>query len=154
VGTGNEAATNCPWEKRTTITRLTEAAVMRGLLTYERKLYRLAFSESNVPRQYDTVIFRDESTFSSANDGPVLITDCGENVTAYSICPPLNAVVVCLFTAGTGYPTKELEFATKDEHLDCLRRHRILKKVMEVPCVTLLYPNTAIQFQYEHVTDD
>ena len=52
VGIDLEAATNCPWEKRTIITRLTQAAaVVRGLLTHEHKLYHLAFSESNVPHQ-------------------------------------------------------------------------------------------------------
>jgi len=37
------------------------------------KLYRLAFAESNVNHKWDRVIFTDESTFTSANDGPVLV---------------------------------------------------------------------------------
>jgi hypothetical protein len=37
------------------------------------KLYRLASAESNVDRSWDSLIFSDESTFSSANDGPVLV---------------------------------------------------------------------------------
>jgi hypothetical protein len=36
-------------------------------------VYRFAFAESNVDRKWDRVIFTDESTFSSANDGPVLV---------------------------------------------------------------------------------
>jgi hypothetical protein len=42
-------------------------------VTDEHKLYRLAFAESNVDRKWDRVIFTDESTFSSANDGPVVV---------------------------------------------------------------------------------
>ena len=44
---------------------------MKGLLTDEHKLYCIAFAESNVDRQWDRVMFSDESTFSSASDGPV-----------------------------------------------------------------------------------
>jgi hypothetical protein len=33
----------------------------------------LAFAESSVDRQWDTVIFSDESTFSLANDGPAFV---------------------------------------------------------------------------------
>ena len=46
---------------------------MKELLTDEHKLYRLAFAESNVDRKCDRVIFTDESAFTSANDGPVLV---------------------------------------------------------------------------------
>ena len=46
---------------------------MKELLTDEHKLYRLAFAESNVDRKWDRVIFTDESTFTFANDGPVLV---------------------------------------------------------------------------------
>ena len=48
-------------------------AAVKQLLTDEHKLYRFAFAESNVDRKWDRVIFTDESTFSSANDGPVLV---------------------------------------------------------------------------------
>jgi hypothetical protein len=37
------------------------------------KLYRFALAESSVDRKWDRVIFTDESAFSSANDGPVLV---------------------------------------------------------------------------------
>jgi len=36
-------------------------------------MYRLAFAESNVVRTWNRVMFSDESTFSSANEGPVLV---------------------------------------------------------------------------------
>jgi hypothetical protein len=46
---------------------------VKELLTDEYELYRFAFSENNVDSKWDRVIFSDESTFSSANDGPVLV---------------------------------------------------------------------------------
>ena len=46
---------------------------MKELLIDEHKRYRLAFCESNVGGYWITVIFSDESAFSSANDGPVLV---------------------------------------------------------------------------------
>jgi hypothetical protein len=46
---------------------------VKAVLTDEHQLHRLAFSESSVERQWDRVMFSDESTFNSANDGPVLV---------------------------------------------------------------------------------
>ena len=46
---------------------------MNELLTDEHKLNHLAFADSNVDHKWDRVIFTDESTFTSANDGPVLV---------------------------------------------------------------------------------
>jgi hypothetical protein len=72
-----KAATNFPRQKCMVISRLKEAgltaqhAVVRDKLIDEHTLYHLAFVESNVDRQWDRVIFCDESTFSSANDGVV-----------------------------------------------------------------------------------
>jgi hypothetical protein len=66
-------------KKNTLISRLKEAVLrarhtaVKELLTDEHKLYRLAFAESNVDRKWDRGIFSDESTFSLANDGPVLV---------------------------------------------------------------------------------
>jgi hypothetical protein len=45
--------------------------VVKKPLTDELKLYRLALAESNVDGKWERVIFSDESTFSSANDGPI-----------------------------------------------------------------------------------
>ena len=42
---------------------------MKELLSDQHKLHRLAFAESSVDRKWDRVIFTDESTFSTANDG-------------------------------------------------------------------------------------
>jgi hypothetical protein len=48
-------------------------AAVKVILTGEHQLYRLAFSESNVHCKWDRIIFSDDSTFSSVNDGPVLV---------------------------------------------------------------------------------
>ena len=74
-----KAATGFPGQKDMNISRLKATslrarhAAVKQLLTDEHKLYRFAFAESNVDRKWDRVIFTDESTFSSANDGPVLV---------------------------------------------------------------------------------
>jgi len=74
-----KAATGFPGQKDMNISRLKAGslrarhAAVKQLLTDEHKLYRFAFAESNVDRKWDRVIFTDESTFSSANDGPVLV---------------------------------------------------------------------------------
>jgi hypothetical protein len=75
-----KSATNFPVQKSTVILRLKGAgglrarhAAVKTVLTDEHRLYRLAFAESSVDCQWDRVIFSDESTFSSANDGPVLV---------------------------------------------------------------------------------
>jgi hypothetical protein len=71
--------TNFPRQKRTVISRLKELvsrarhAAVKGVLTDEHQLHRLAFADSSVEHQWDGVIFSDESTFSSAIDGPVLV---------------------------------------------------------------------------------
>jgi len=73
-----KAATGFPGQKDTIISRLraaglrTRHAAVKELLTDEHKLYRLAFAESNVDHKWDRVLFTDESTFTAANDGPVL----------------------------------------------------------------------------------
>jgi len=74
-----KAATGFPGQKDTIISRLRAAgyrarhAAVKKLLTDEHKLYRLASAESNVDRKWDRVLFTDESTFTSANDRPVLV---------------------------------------------------------------------------------
>ena len=63
-----KAATGFPGQKITLISRLKEAglrarhAAVKEILADENKLYRLAFAESNVDRNWDRVIFSDEST--------------------------------------------------------------------------------------------
>jgi hypothetical protein len=43
------------------------------MLPAEHQLYRLAFAESSSDRQWDRVTFCEDSAFSSANDGPILV---------------------------------------------------------------------------------
>jgi hypothetical protein len=47
--------------------------VVNDVLTNEHKLHCLAVAEGSVDLQWDRVTFSDESTFSSANYGPVLV---------------------------------------------------------------------------------
>jgi len=74
-----KAATGFPEQKDTIISRLRGAglrarhAAVKELLTDKHKLYLLAFAESNVDRKWDRVIFTDELTFSSGNNGPVSV---------------------------------------------------------------------------------
>ena len=97
--------------------RLKEAGLraqhaVKELLTDEHKLYHLAFAESNVEHKWDRVIFSDESTFSSANDGPVLVyRPRGEHYECQhmSTCKRSGCVVTCLLTVGVGSPMKGLE---------------------------------------------
>jgi transposase-like protein len=69
----NTAFPSCP---RTARNRMTEAelrsrsAAVKEKLYEEHRLYRLAFAEDNVDRNWGNVIFSDESVFSSANDTP------------------------------------------------------------------------------------
>jgi hypothetical protein len=46
-------------------------ATLKDVLNNEHKIYCLAFAENSINCQWDTVIFSNESTFSSANGGPV-----------------------------------------------------------------------------------
>jgi transposase-like protein len=72
----NTAFPGCP---RTVRNRMTEdglrsrSAAVKERLSEEHSLYRLAFAEDNVDRDWGNVIFSDESVFSSANDGPVRV---------------------------------------------------------------------------------
>ena len=72
-----KAATGFPGQRTTLISRLKEAGlraqhtVVKEILNDKHKLYRLAFTENSVDRKWDRVVLSYESTFSSANDGPV-----------------------------------------------------------------------------------
>jgi len=74
-----KAGTGFPWQRRMVILILKETGIraqhtaVKELLTDEYKLYHLAFAGSIVDRKWGSVIFSDESTFSSKNDGLVLV---------------------------------------------------------------------------------
>jgi hypothetical protein len=83
-------------------------AAVKEILTDEHKLYRLAFAKSRVDRSWDRVIFSDESTFSSANDGPILVyRPQGERYKSQymSNCTRSGRVL----SVGAGSPMKGLE---------------------------------------------
>jgi hypothetical protein len=112
-----KAATGFPGQKDTIIMRLKAAghkarhAEVKELLTDEHKLYRLAFAESNVDRNWIRVIYTDESTFSSANDMPVLFyRPQGEryNPQYMSTCKRSGRVSLHCWA---GSPMKGLEFS-------------------------------------------
>jgi hypothetical protein len=112
-----KAATVFPGQRDTILSRLKTAglrarhAAVKELLKDEHKLYRFAFAESNVDRKWDRVIFTGESTFSSANDGPVLVYRAQESVTTRSMSTCKRSGRVCVCAVGAGSPMKGLEFS-------------------------------------------
>ena len=123
---------------------------MKELLTDEHKLYRLAFAESNVDRKWDRVIFTDESIFTSANDGPVLVyRSQGQryNPQYMSTCKRSGPLSVhcwsCISQDGAGVPH------CIEGQLDSLHYQHILQNVM-VPSVWMLYPEVIIHLQQDH----
>ena len=104
---------------------------MKELFTDEHKLYRFTFAESNVDHKWYRVMFTDESTFSSANDGPVLVyRPQGEcyNPQYMSTCKHSGHVSVhCwgrISHEGAGVLRRV------EGHLDCLQYQHILQNVM------------------------
>jgi hypothetical protein len=73
-------------------------------------VYRFEFAESNVARKWDRVIFTDKSTFSSANEGLILVYRPHGELYYPQYKSTCNAVIVCLSTFGAGTPMKGLEF--------------------------------------------
>jgi transposase-like protein len=72
----NTAFPGCPRTVRNSVTEAglrSRSAAVKEKLSEEHRLYRLAFAEDNVDRDWGNVIFSDESVFSSANDGPVRV---------------------------------------------------------------------------------
>ena len=68
-----------PGSSRTVIRRLRDAglfprvAAIKDHMTDDHRLFRLAFAEENVTRDWKKVIFSDEVTFSSDNDGRQIV---------------------------------------------------------------------------------
>jgi len=112
---------------------------VKELLTDEHRLYCLAFAESIVDRKWDSVIFTDESAFTSVNDGPVLVyTPQGEcyNLQYMSACKRSGHVSVHCW----GWISHEgagVLFHIVG-HLDGLQYHHILQTVM-VPALSRWY---------------
>jgi len=151
-----KAATGFPGQKDMIISRLRAAglrarhAAVKKLVADEHKLYRLAFAESNVDRKWDRVIFIDKSTFTSANDGSVLVyIPQGQryNPQYMSTCKRSGRVPVnCwgwISHEGAGILHRI------EGHLDSLQYQHILQNVM-VPSVQMLYPEGMIHLQQDH----
>ena len=123
------------------ISRLKEAglrgqhAVVKELLNDEHKLYRLAFAESNVERSWDSLIFSNESTFSSANDGPVLVDRLwGEHYNSMSTCTCCCHVSLHCWAASPMELESSIVICGIEIHLDSLPYKHILQNVI-VPSV-------------------
>jgi hypothetical protein len=114
-------------------------------------MYRLALSESNVVRTWNRVIFSDESTFSSANEGPVLVyRPRGEsyNCQYMSTCERSGRVSVHCW----GWIShKGAGMLHRIGQLNGLQYKQILQNVM-VPSVRMLRPDGKIHFQQGHST--
>jgi len=123
---------------------------VKELLTDEHKLYRLVFAESNVNHKWHTVIFTKESTFTSANDGLVLVYRLqGQryNPQYMSTCKCSGRVSVTCW----GWISDEGDGILHciEGHLDGLQYQHILQNVM-VPSVRMLYPEGIIHLQQDH----
>jgi hypothetical protein len=112
-----KAATNFLGQRYTIIFRLKEAglrawhAVVKAVLNNEHKLHCLAFAKSSVDCQWDRFIFSDKSTFSSANDGLVLVyRPWGEHYSSQYVLT--STCSGCVLIAGAGSPTKGQKYST------------------------------------------
>jgi len=151
-----KAATGFPGQKDTIISRLRTAglrarhAAVKELLTDEHKLYRLAFAESNVDRKWDRVIFTDESTFTSANDGLVSVyRPQGQryNPQYMSTCKRGGRLSIHCWDWISHEGAGVLHCI--EVHLDGLQYQHILQNVT-VPSVWMLYPKVIIHLQQDH----
>jgi hypothetical protein len=127
----------------------TQHAVMKAALIDEHKPYHLAFAESSLHRQWDGVILSDESTFSSANDGLVLVyRPWGEcyNSQYMSTSTRIGCVSVHRWDWISHKGVGILHHIEDD--LDGLQYKHILKHVM-VPSVRVLNPDGVIQFHQD-----
>jgi hypothetical protein len=98
------------------ISRLKEAGLkaqhtaVKGTLSDEHKLYRLAFAESSDDRQWERVIFSDESAFSSANDGPGIVYRPRGQRYDHEYVSASTRSGHCWFIVGVGSPIGGMEY--------------------------------------------
>jgi hypothetical protein len=120
---------------------------VKAVLTDEHQLYRLAFAESSVDRQWDRVIFSAESTFSAENDEPALVyRPRGERYNSQYVSTSTHSGRVSVHCWGWILHEEAGVLNRIEEHPDGLQYKHILKHVM-VPSVRVLYPDGVIQFQ-------
>jgi hypothetical protein len=123
---------------------------VKELLTDEHDLYRLAFAESNLDCKWDRAILTDESTFTSANDGGVLVyRPQGQryNPQYMSTYKRSDRVSVNCW----GWISHEGGGIVKliEGHLDGLQYQHILQNAI-VPSVWMLYPESILHLQQDH----
>jgi len=150
-----KAATGFPGQKDMIISRLKASglrarhAAVKELLTDEHKLYRFTFLKTNVDCKWDRVTFTDESTFTSANDGPVLVyRPQGQryNPQHMPTCKRSGHVSIHCWGWISHEGTGVLHHI--EGHLDGLQYQHILQNVM-VPSVWMLYPDGKIHLQQD-----
>jgi transposase-like protein len=151
-----KTATNFPGQKITVISRLKEAglrarhAAVKAVLTDEHQLYRLAFADSSVDRQWDRVTFSDESTFSAVNDGSALVhRPRGERYNSQYVSTSTRSGRVSVHCWGWISLEGAGILHHIEEHLEDLQYKHTLKHAMG-PSVRVLYPDGVIQFQQDH----
>ena len=112
---------------------------MKEIGTDEHKPYRLAFAESNVGRKWERVIFADESTFSSANDGPILVyRPRGERYNSHlSVYVYLHTQCLVSFLCWGWISHEGAGMLHRIGHLDSLQYQHILQNVM-LPSVRII----------------
>lgn len=148
-----QRTTRFPGCSRTIRNRLSEAglrsrnAARKPKLTEEHQLYRLAFAEENLHRDWADVIFSDESIFSSANDGPVRVfrPQGSRYDSRYVKQVPRSgrfsvAVWGWMSSRGIGMIHRI------QDHLNAPQYIHILRDIM-IPSVRQLHPVGIIQFQ-------
>jgi len=140
-----KANTGFPGQKDRIISRLRAAglrarhAALKELLTDERKLHRLASAESNVDRKWVRVIFTDESIFTSANDGPVLVyRPHGQRYNPLYMSTCRRSGRVSVHCWGWIFHERAGILHRIEGHLDGLQYQHILQNVT-VPSVRMFY---------------
>jgi hypothetical protein len=148
----NTAFPGCP---RTVRNRMREAglrsrsAAVKEKLSEEHRLYRLAFAEDNVDRDWGNVIFSDESMFSSANEGPVRV--CSPRGTRYNaeyVKESARSGRVSVAVWGRISSRRIGLLHRTDGRLDGVQYLHILRDIM-VPSVREMYPDGVINFQQD-----
>jgi hypothetical protein len=84
-------------------------AVVKELLPDKLKLYHLAFADSNVDHLRETIIFSDESTYSSTMMGCFCLQTVGENYNSQYMSTSPCIHHACLFIPAAESPTQVLE---------------------------------------------
>lgn len=123
---------------------------LRSILTEEHKLYRYAFALDNVEKNWRNVIFTDECTFSSVNEGPLRVyrprsTRYERQYTKMVARSGRFSVSVWgwMSADGLGILHRIQGKLNAEQYL------HILKNVM-IPSVRHLYPEGTIEFQQDN----